>query len=182
MTHQFVYGTKSSDNKMLQERLISLGFSVGPDGADGIYGTATAKALQTRFAATGPVTVVTQEMFNALFPEQAPRSSRMNDLSAPDWASSLTKNTLVQYIIVFIGGIVAAKFGLDPVVVKSSLPDILNAVIAIIGALAAVWASIRGMLAAAKPKVSAAGVTVKLADMPVADQQAVVAIAQKNAP
>jgi hypothetical protein len=63
---------------MLQQRLIALGYLLARDNFnnpndDGIFGQTTAKALGAFLGVTGPVTVVTQETFNKLWPEQAPR-------------------------------------------------------------------------------------------------------------
>lgn len=185
--YSFTYGAESEANKMLQTRLIKLGDlpavnTLGKPNDDGIFGNDTAIALGKFLGATGPVRIVNQDTFNKLFPEQAnTRSTTLNQLSAPDWTTGLAKNTIVQYVLVFVGGVVAAKFGLDPTQIKAALPDIINYTIAFIGAAGALWAAIMGAIKAAQPKVSAAGVTVPLKEMSPEDQHTIAVIAQKNA-
>jgi hypothetical protein len=77
MQYSFTYHAKSDANKKLQDRLIQLGFLAPTDMSglpnnDGIFGQGTAKALGAFLGATGPVTVVTQDTFNRLWPNEAP--------------------------------------------------------------------------------------------------------------
>lgn len=70
---KFTRLVRSEDNKALQDRLEALGYSVGADGPDGIYGRDTQSALD-RYAAyhgwaPGIVPVEGGRLYQSLFPE-----------------------------------------------------------------------------------------------------------------
>lgn len=114
------------------------------------------------------------------FPIPFGKEKKVTEEAKPSWGSGLVKNTLFQYLIAFVGGGVAVKFGLDPDLFRQGIPDLIEALIAVAGAIGAVLAAFRGMKAAATPKAVVEGEVVPLKDMPVVDQKAVAAIVKKN--
>lgn len=84
-------GTIGEDVKALQKRLISLGYSCGPDGADGKYGNNTMKAV-TQFqedhnqTVTGEVDAKTlAALNNANGNEDDPAEKPKNEVASHDW-------------------------------------------------------------------------------------------------
>lgn len=182
MKYQFEHRKQSEANRELQIRLIRIGFPPQADPPDdGIFGTETEKALG-RFQVYHGITPqvpprVDKRTFAILFPEVKMET----DLSKNNWISGLTGSTLVRYVLTFAGGIVAAKLGLDPEVVKDSIPDIIQLVGAVASAVVALIAAIGGMKAAATPKAVVSGQVVPLKQMTPAEQDAIAAIVEKRA-
>lgn len=141
----FTYGLKTSDNKLLQERLIELGFlpaknAKGEDNDDGIFGSDTAKALGAFLGTTGPVTVVTQDTFNKLWPSKAPSegstminnilggvlSGLFGNLLKWDLISGYIRSALIAWGTTFVTtGMISGN----------QLNDVVGAIIVIIGVI-----------------------------------------------
>lgn len=183
MAMQFAHGKFSEDNRKLQQKLLKQGYDVGPDGADGIFGSDTEVALG-RFQVYHGIEPqkpprVDKATFLILFPTEAREA--MEKLDAQNWISKLTGNTLVQYVLVFVGGIVAARLGLDPSVVKNGIPDIVQALGAVASAVVALIAAFNGIKNAATPKAVVNGNVVPLKRMSTSEQQTIAAIVEKRA-
>lgn len=181
MKYQFEHRKKSEANRELQIRLIRMGFPPQADPPDdGIFGTETEKALG-RFQVYHGITPqvpprVDKRTFAILFPEVKMET----DLTKKSWVSSLTSNTLIQYVLVFIGGGVAAKLGLDPEVFKAGIPDVIEALGAAAAAIIAAVAAVRGVISAATPKAVVHGEVVPLKKMSPAEQEQIAAIVEKR--
>jgi peptidoglycan hydrolase-like protein with peptidoglycan-binding domain len=178
----FEYGKETKANRMLQLVLAEYGY-LKDEEVDGIFGSKTKTALEFVQQKYGlPVTgIVDRATEDLLFPGNYERRTPfMSDVTKPNWLSSLTGNTIFNYLLTFIGGVIASRFGLDPDLFRDNLPNIMDAVIGVVGAIGALIGAFRGIKAAATPKVNLGSATVALKEMPPAAQRQVVAAVEST--
>jgi len=154
--------------KQVQERLIALGYDVGPDGADGVFGANTQKALfqfqaDQRLPPTGQPDVATAAK---LFPPKPKGLFPMNIGS--NWFSGIVGSTLFKYAVAIVATWIANKLGLDPASGKATIEGVI---MQLVGVAAAFW----GANSAAQSKAVVNGHVVQLKDMPSSDQATIAA-------
>ena len=162
----FEFGRKTKANAELQKRLIAKGFDVGPDGADGIFGEDTRKALMQfqsahKLDASGTVDRATED---ALFPGNYERRTPSMNITS-NWLSTIVASTAFKYILTAIGSAIAGWLGLAE-------GDVTAVLIQIVSLIPGVW----GMWEAAKSKAVVNGNVVNLANLPATEQKKVVEV------
>jgi len=172
-------GAQTVGNLTLQERLIELGYDVGPDGADGIFGRETAKAVRMLQAdygleVTGDVrSSVDDPVFSILFPEiveQAQRGKKaMFGISLKGLLSAFASTTLLKYVVAAVAQYLAVKFGVD----EGQLTGILLQIVTVLMGL---W----GVGASAQDKVVVNGQKVLVSKLPEKDENIVRNIVYQN--
>ena len=149
--------------KQVQDRLVELGYDVGPDGADGVFGKNTQTAL-LRFQSNhglAPTGQPDQATAAKLFPPKPKRTFSMNIGS--NWISGIVGSTAFKYLVAMVATFIASKIGLD----QGSVEGIITQLVAV---AMAVW----GMFSASQSKAVVNGQVTLLKDMAVSDQKAVV--------
>lgn len=158
------YVDTEAKRKAIQARLIELGYSCGPDGADGVLGedSAIAIAAYRRDHNMSPEPVVDRAFIESLNPP-VPKGPNMQN-----WLTSFVGTTAFKYLVAMVATFVATKLGLE----KGSVEGLLTQ---LIGVAMGAW----GMWEASRQKIVINGDKVAVKDLTQADKATVQAIVNK---
>lgn len=164
-------GTKAA-RKAIQARLIELGYSCGPDGADGVLGPASVEAIVAfrRDHHLSPEPLVDWDFMQALDP--IPEPSEKGQPKMKNWLTGFVGTTAFKYLVAMIATYAASKLGLDPVEGKATIEGVLTQ---LIGVVMGGW----GMWEASRQKIVIGGEKVSVSDLTQTDKATVQAIVNK---
>lgn len=139
----------------IQQRLIALGYPVGPYGADGRFGTDSLAAYNRFLASKGrpPVEGVSMAQLNRdLFPEEQPKPiiKPPKGNIVTNWFNSFVTTTAFKYLVAMAATYIATKLGLE----KGSVEGILTQLIAVAMGIWGAWESSRSKIVVDGKKVS----------------------------
>lgn len=168
-------GRYSDDTLRLQRALKLNGFDLGPDGADGILGSATIAAVvaaREHYALSPPGPRVDLSLLLALgVSSQTPRKETPVNST---WLSSFVGTTAFKYLVAMAATYLANKLGLDPVEGKASIEGILSQLVGVAMLIWGAWESSRN-------KVVLNGKRVSVSDLPAEDKSKVAEVVRDNA-
>lgn len=164
---QYPNGVVSPDTLALQKALLAHGFTLGPDGADGIMGGSTKRAIRDARTAFGLSDEIKIDL--ALLVELGIHTPRKETPMNSNWFSSLVTTTAFKYLVAMVATYAASKLGVD----KGAAEGVLTQ---LVGVVAMVW----GMWEGSRSKVVLNGQRVSFSKLPSADQAKVEEVVEKN--